>query len=80
MEIEFPNRSRYDLSDDAVVFPVLVDGAERRCKVFRAHLQERYGAAAAMDLVGVLEDNRFYIQGEVIARIKAGVQGTIMLH
>lgn len=80
MDIEFPQRARYSLNEDAVVFPVVVDGTERRCVVGREHLQEKYGAAAGMDMVGVLEDNRYYIEGEVIKRIKAGVQGTIMLN
>lgn len=80
MDIEFPQRSRYNMHEDAVVFPVLVDGAERYCKVYREHLQEKYGAAPTMDLTGVFEDNRYYIQGEVINLIKAGVQGTVLLN
>lgn len=79
MDVEFPHKSRYNLSQDAVEFPVVVDGAERRCVVHRGHLQEKYGAAAPMDMVGVLEDNRYYIEGEVIRLLKGGAQGTIVL-
>jgi len=80
MDIEFPQKSSYVFNQDAVAFPVLVDGAERRCLVSREHLQDHYGAGANMDIVGVFEDNRYYIQGKVIDRIKAGVQGTIVLN
>jgi hypothetical protein len=80
MEISFPlNRAAYDFDEDAVTFPVIIDGVHRLCLVRREYLQSQFGANDTSIIVPIFERKRYLIEQIAEDKIKAGVAGDIII-
>jgi hypothetical protein len=80
MHISFPpNTAAFDFGEDAVTFPVIIDGVHRLCLVKLEYLQSQFGANDTSVIVPMFEKRRHLIEKLVKAKIKAGVAGDIVI-
>lgn len=84
MRIEFPGRSAFDFDRLSVVFPVIVDGQQRRVLISCEALQDHFGGptgptADGQSFVRALEENRSRIESMAERLIRMGANSDLVL-
>ena len=66
--IQFPDRECWHPADQMIVFPVLIGGFQRECRISAAQLQARYGGGDADAWMARFREHRWDIE-EIFERL-----------
>lgn len=70
--IHFPEREEWDKSQQAIIFPVLVNGMRMTCAITGQQLEKRFGSGTPEQWLSAFKNHRWDIEDEAEQNISDG--------